>query len=838
MGETGHQKRGFSMTDFDLRSVLGYTRHRTLTFSEFTQAFLDHPEAFLHTSASLLVDAIRSFGYSLVVRRGEPMISYRIFKDIFNRGGNSVFGQEEAIKHLMDAFDAAARETGPNRGLVLVGPPASGKTNIIDLIVEALEEYSKSQAVKLYSFFFRFSNHEGSRALEIWSSFRHSPVLLFPTVLRKGDSSVRPRQELFSYIQARQDVTIPTFFQNASLDKCSLDMLEGLLQNPKNRGKSLYDILEAYVRVEEIVFSGAQAQGIANIDDMRQLRVSQKALDFSPADKAILDEHLPGQEVVQYQGAMVHANRGILHIHDGFSNDADANPDYKPLLMVLGSGKVSIDATQASVDTTVVMTTNLEEMEDLEKQLTSSKLMDRVEKIPVNYLLDANAEMDILRRDLDLMQKDYDVDPNLIRIAAYYAVATRLLPPNREKFPENWSDRKRAFYASLPVEKKLFIYACLAEDPLATLRKLPHWHPFRNEALKMGLELNQPENLASRLDQHPLAEPLSNSRLFNSEQLSHVDDEFMRELWREHYPLEGRSGISVRQLQNIMRNTIANSDGRKVHVGTFLSQLQRMVREGGSLHHWMRSQDADYFERPMVPSRKIGSHYMEPGEGDYGDFEGLVKMVRLLYYSIISREITQATVDREPADIEQDLRRYLQYALLANAHENRAFAHIMVPQFTFVHPTTGQKIDEPDTHFMQSLEKVMAPDREPHHFRREMAQKFLEATSRGDILKDSQRPVIRSQNDGVLVVFQKYYQALLSHRRTVETINADQLTESFFLLRNQVKPKDTQGQDVNEMRDAIIKNMVNRFQYPPAIAVDTVCFALRKGIVDFRKMIS
>ena len=51
--------------------------------------------------------------------------------------------------------ESAEKEAGPNRGIVLVGPPASGKTNIVDLITQALEEYSKQKSTKLYSFYFK-----------------------------------------------------------------------------------------------------------------------------------------------------------------------------------------------------------------------------------------------------------------------------------------------------------------------------------------------------------------------------------------------------------------------------------------------------------------------------------------------------------------------------------------------------------------------------------------------------------------------------------------------------------------------------------------------------------
>ena len=219
------------MERFNIRDVLGYKRNKTLKFSEFVDEFIERPDDFLHTSSTLLTKAIKHFGYEIVVRSGEPVISYHIFKDMFNNGTNAVFGQETAIKHLVDSIDSAGKETGPNRGLVLIGPPASGKTNIIDLMTQALEEYTKQKVIKLYSFFFEFPHKdpETKRTLEVWSSFRHNPLLLFPVMLSKDGRSVRARQELLDYVTHRhQDskLVIPTYYQNASLDKCSIDILE------------------------------------------------------------------------------------------------------------------------------------------------------------------------------------------------------------------------------------------------------------------------------------------------------------------------------------------------------------------------------------------------------------------------------------------------------------------------------------------------------------------------------------------------------------------------------------------------------------------------------------
>jgi len=832
---------------FDYREVLGYRRQKTLCFSEFVEGFMGEPESYLHSSTTLIIEAIRHFGFRIVVRSGEPIISYKIFDDPFCNGINAVFGQEPCIKHIVDVIDSAAKETGPNRGIVLVGPPASGKTNIVDIIALALEEYTKHSEVKLYSFFFLFSDKETRRSVEIWSSFRHSPILLFPTILQKEHETRKPRQELLDSVNSKRKergqkaILFPNFFQNASLDKCSMDILERLVHNPNHSSMSLYEILEKYVRVEEIVFSNAQAQGIANIDDMRLLNVITHPRDLGAADRAFLSQILPVDTLSQYEGAIVSSNRGLLHIHDAFGVSEAGKPpesEYKPLLLLLGSGKVSVDATQSSIDNTVLMTTNLEEMTLLERQLTSSKLLDRIEKIPVNYLLDANSEMGIFKRDMANIREKYEVDPNLMRIAAYYAVLTRLLPPGKKKFQHHWSEEKIALYSKIRVEQKLFIYANQSTDPISTIMNLPKWHPFFNEAHKHGFSIKEPETYEQFICKPKEAQNLYETGLFTNEELRLIDDDFMRTLIREHYPNEGKHGISVRQLQNVMRNTIARSDGAKVHVGTFLSQLNRVIAEGPELHHWLQI-DPKYSEnRQSCAPRQLSETYLVQGEGDYGDFVGLVKVVRALYFHIIKKEITISTVDRDPDQIERDLRFYLQNALLANALENKAFSHIMVPQFTFIHPRTGLKVDHPDIAYMVAMEGVLDPTKISADLREEMSHKFLRLQADGEIQLQKGKTIISSHGDRLVECFSEELNSLLSHRKNIEGIDINTLKKGFLAKKNGDAFYHKLNEETVGLIERIIENMIQRFSYPESIALDTIAFAIRKDIVNFEKILT
>ncbi|HSF16627.1 MAG TPA: hypothetical protein VLK65_13855 [Vicinamibacteria bacterium] len=54
-------------------------------------------------------------------------------------------------------------------------------------------------------------------------------------------------------------------------------------------------------------------------------------------------------------------------------------------------------------------------------------------------------------------------------------------------------------------------------------------------------------------------------------------------------------------------------------------------------------------------------------------------------------------MNRNPQESALDLGKYVQHVLLLRAHENRAFAHIMVRRLTYFDPVTGVKVDEPDT---------------------------------------------------------------------------------------------------------------------------------------------
>ena len=75
--------------------------------------------------------------------RGKPV--YGLFKE-------DIFGMEEPLERLVQYFASAAKRFEVRkRILLLLGPPASGKSTIVALIKKGLEKYTRDEVGALYA---------------------------------------------------------------------------------------------------------------------------------------------------------------------------------------------------------------------------------------------------------------------------------------------------------------------------------------------------------------------------------------------------------------------------------------------------------------------------------------------------------------------------------------------------------------------------------------------------------------------------------------------------------------------------------------------------------------
>ena len=163
---------------------------------------------------------------------------------------------------------------------------------------------------------------------------------------------------------------------------------------------------------------------------------------------------------------------------------------------------------------------------------------------------------------------------------------------------------------------------------------------------------------------------------------------------------------------------------------------------------------------------------------------------------------------------------------------------MMVPKFTFIDPASGKKVEEPDLNYMVSIEKILSTGSNYQLFRHEIAQKFLDLQSSGELVLESGKSIISSKKDSLLTCFTKEHSLMLSHRKVDENINPELLKNAFFHKRNNPEQYEHHTPEMRQFAEGILTNLSQRFFYSREIALDTIVLALRKQIINFEKILS
>lgn len=341
-----------------------------------------------------------SFGEYLQIVTEKPQLVRQAHKylfdaitsreNFFETGENALFGAEKPIKYFTEVLEAASKGLEVRKRIILlVGPPASGKTTLANSLKRGLEEYSKTE--------------EGAIFAIDGCPMNEEPLHLLPGTLRDG------------------------------FEKTHGVKIEGHLcpHCQEKFGDDPEKIKEA--QVKRIVFSENKRLGIGTFkpsdpksQDLTELVGSvdfSKLAEFGTASDA---------KAYRFDGELNIANRGVMEFVEMLKSDER----FLYVLLDLAQDRVIKAPRFPNIyaDEVIISHTNETEYDKYFKNPANEAISDRTIIITMPYNLRISAEEKIYKKlveQSELVNDQSDnvkihISPNTLKVAAMFAVLSRL----------------------------------------------------------------------------------------------------------------------------------------------------------------------------------------------------------------------------------------------------------------------------------------------------------------------------------------------------------------------------------------------------------------------------
>jgi serine protein kinase len=326
-----------------------------------------------------IYDSILSFG---VDRPDSLATIYRLFS-------GELFGIENSIQQIVEYFRASANGFDTRkRILLLVGPPASGKSTLVNLIKSGMERYSRAETGALYAI----------RGCPI----QEEPLHLIPPEFRRQIASeygLHIEGDLCPHCRWMLDEEYGGEIENVAVQRITLSERIGI---------GIGTMVATDPGSEDIT------RLIGSVDEARL--GSDRIQSFG--------------EAYRLNGELDVANRGLVEFIEIFKLDER----FLSVLLVL-SEEQKIKAPGFGtlyIDEAILAHTNEADYEQILSNPRTEGLQDRMLVVRVSYNLRASQEVRIyqkLLRQVDL--KNVHLSPLCLPVAANFAILSRLEPPKR-----------------------------------------------------------------------------------------------------------------------------------------------------------------------------------------------------------------------------------------------------------------------------------------------------------------------------------------------------------------------------------------------------------------------
>jgi len=139
-----------------IAALQDYERYEDLHWEGSFESYLDlvrDDPRICRTAYRRVYDMILSAGKEEYIDNKKRIVRYNFFKDEKNNGKDAIYGLDIPLMRLVNVFRAAAHEYGTEKRIILLhGPVGSSKSTIVRLLKKGVEEYSRTEAGRIFTF--------------------------------------------------------------------------------------------------------------------------------------------------------------------------------------------------------------------------------------------------------------------------------------------------------------------------------------------------------------------------------------------------------------------------------------------------------------------------------------------------------------------------------------------------------------------------------------------------------------------------------------------------------------------------------------------------------------
>ncbi|OGO50118.1 MAG: serine protein kinase [Chloroflexi bacterium RBG_16_63_12] len=391
-------------------------QHWEGTFEDYLEIVRQDPRV-ARTAFQRLYDMIVSYGSNEYTRYRETLIHYNFFEDPFENGKDAIFGLDKPLMELVRMFQSAARRYGTERRVLLLhGPVGTAKSTIVRLLKKGTEAYSRTEAGRLYTFYWMPDDADkGGSGERMDCPMHEDPLHLIPPEFRPAiQSEINAGHPEAERIEIEGDLCPACRF-----------IFNRLLQKA---GGNWMDVVHQ-VRVRRLLLSEKDRIGIGTFQPKDEKNQDSTELTGDINYRKIAEYGSDSDpRAFNFDGELNIANRGLVEFIEILKLDVAFLYD---LLTASQEHKIKPKKfAHTDIDEVIIGHTNEAEYRRLLNNEYMEALRDRTIKIDIPYVTRFGDEVKIYERDFNARRVvGKHIAPHTLEIAALWAVLSRLEEP-------------------------------------------------------------------------------------------------------------------------------------------------------------------------------------------------------------------------------------------------------------------------------------------------------------------------------------------------------------------------------------------------------------------------